>query len=316
MRKLGSFIVGLLILVILLLSMFTYRVRYNEMVILTTLGKATDQSVRNADGNGAGLYFKLPWPIQDASTVYDARVQLLVDRLEEQQTLDKQSIVASAFVTWRVSEPLKFFRTLNNFTNAERQLRDRLRNARAKIGLYNFDQLHNVDPAKLQLVELEGAMRQQLQADLDAQGYGVIVDDLQIKRTSLAETVTQKVFDRMRADRQKLAESARSEGNAAAADIRSRATSAQQRIVSFAERRAQAIRAEGDAAAADQYKLYAQNQEFAIFLRKIEEYRRILKNNTTFLIDARSGPFDLFLNPPTGELKPAPASGSNTEKKE
>jgi membrane protease subunit HflC len=294
MAKSRNLIIGLIILVILLASMVTYRVRYNEMAILITFGKADQNSVMNDDGQGAGLHFRWPWPIQEVARVYDRRVQILEDELEEQQTLDKQDIIVGTYVVWSIRNPLDFYRTLNTVEQAQRQLRDRLRNARSEIGQYTFSELTNLDPEKLKLAEAEDTMRSRMQQELDNQGFGIDVKSVGIKRIILAEAVSQKVFERMRSTRQRLAQRARSEGDAAASDIRAKAKSAEERILAFADQRAQAIRAEGDAAAAEYYKVFKDNEDFAIFLRKLEEYETILKNNTTFILDAQEGPFDLF----------------------
>lgn len=294
MKRIRKLSIGLALLLVLTGSMVCYSVQYNQTVIVTTFGRADEQSVKNRDGTGAGLHLKWPWPVQEVARVYESRVQVLDDRLEEQQTLDKQDVIVNAYLAWRITDPLPFYRTLNSAEQAERQLRDRLRDARAQIGNYTFDQLTSLDPERLKLAEAEAAIQRRLQEEVQRQGYGVRIEAVGIKQIVLAEPVTQKVFERMRANRQRLAQRARSEGDAAASDIRAKARSAEQRVLAFAERRAEAIRAEGDAAAAEQYKVFAANEEFAVFLRKLEEYKRVLKHNTTFLMDARCGPFDLF----------------------
>ncbi len=312
MAKSKNLIIGLIILGILLASMVTYRVDFNEMAIVTTFGKAETDSVMNADGKGAGLHFRWPWPIQEVARVYDRRVQILEDELEEQQTLDKQDIIIGTYIVWRIREPLHFYRTLNTVEQAQRQLRDRLRNARSEIGQYTFSELTNLDPEQLKLAEAETTMRDRMQEELNTQGFGIEIQAVGVKRIILAEAVSQKVFERMRSTRQRLAQRARSEGDAAASDIRAKAASAEERILAFADQRAQAIRAEGDAAAAQYYKVFKDNEEFAIFLRKLEEYEKILKNNTTFILDAQEGPFDLFA-PAAKAVDASAGSGPDAE---
>jgi len=273
---------------------------------VTTFGKADGASVKNADGQGAGLHFKWPWPIQEVARVYDARVQVVEDQPEEQQTLDKQDVIMSTFVAWRVADPLRFYRTFSNVDQAERELRYRLRSARAEIGHYTFAELTNLDPQQLKLPQAEERMLARMQQELDQQECGIELRVLGVRRIVLAEAVSQKVFERMRSNRQRLAQRARSEGDAAASDIVARARSDEQRILAFANQRAQAIRAEGDAAAAEYYKVFRQNEEFAIFLRRLEEYQKVLSNNTTFLIDAAKGPFELF----SGAAPPGPEAES------
>ncbi len=294
MSRIPTIIIGILVLVVLLLSMVTYRVRYFESVVVTTFGRAGEGAVKNATGDDAGLKFKWPWPIQEVARTYDSRILIVEDKLEELQTKDRQSIVMAAYISYRITDPLAFYRTLSTTDNAERQLRDRLRATKARIGEYTFDDITNADPSKLKLAELEEKMRNQMQAELDKLNFGVRLDNVGIKRLIFAEAVTGKVFDRMRSNRVTLAQVARSDGEQAGATIRSNAQSARDRILAFADQRAQLIRAEGEADAASLVTVFEQNPELSVFLRSTETLKTIFRNNTIFFIDKSWGaPFDL-----------------------
>ena len=151
---------------------------------------------------------------------------------------------------------------------------------------------------------------QALDAALQQAGYGIAVESVGIHKIILPESTTQKVFETMIAARERLAENALQEGQAQASAIRSEATSARERILAFAERKAQAIRSQGDREAAVQYEDFAQNEEFAIFLRKIEALRKMLDHNTTFVLSADSlGILDWFNKDPAAGVEPsAPAT--------
>jgi len=310
MKKVSALLLAGAIGVTLLVYMVAFQVRFNEVAVVTTFGKASEGSIKNTDGKGAGLYLKWPWPIQDVRR-YDARVRILEDRLEQQETLDKQVVILSTYVSWKIGNPLDFYRSMRNEQNAERYLLDRLRTARAEVGNYSFDDLTNVDPAALKLAEVEEAVLRRMRTDISSQQYGVEVDNVGIKRIILPQDVAEKVFERMSLTRQRLAQSARSEGEAVARSIRARARSAQQRILAFADRRAQDIRSEGDQAAARYYATFARNEDFAIFIRKLESLETTLANNTTFLLDTRIVPFDVLEEGAAapGAAPPAPAAG-------
>ncbi len=304
MKSTSTLFVGIVIIVLLALYMITYQVDFNEVAVVTTFGKAGPQAVKRGEAPEGGfignLYWRWPSPIQKVYR-YDARIRVLEDRLEEQQTRDKQSVIVQAYVAWRISDPLAFYQSMSAaelaaVEKAVERLRSGLRDAKSEIGLFTFDQLTNSDPAALKIGEAEAAIAAKLQASIDREqpSWGITIEDVGIKRVELPEKVTEKVFERMKATRQRLAQSARSEGEARAADIKSKAESARQRIEAFAERRAQEIRAEGAAAAAEYYSVFQQNEDFAIFLRKLEALRNTLANNTTFLIDTRVMPFDTF----------------------
>ncbi|MCD6405152.1 MAG: protease modulator HflC [Planctomycetes bacterium] len=309
MKTKSTLILGLLIVAVLLLYMVTYQVRFDQSAVVTTFGRAAAGSSKNVDGTGAGLYWKWPWPIQRVRK-FDRRIQVLDDRFEQQDTLDKQTVIVKAYAAWRISDPLEFYRCLRNSEIAGRFLRDRLRTARAEIGNFNFDDLTNVDPSKLKLAEVEQAILERMHKDLEGRPCGIEVSTVGITRILLPEQITRSVFQRMRQTRQRLAQKARSEGEAIARSVRAKAQSDEQRIRAFADRRAQEIRAEGDAAAAEYYSVFAQNEDFAVFLRKLEALRTTLATNTTFFLDADVVPFDMLkpeagpANPPA---RPAPA---------
>ena len=297
MRNLSTLIVGLLIIAGLLLFMVTFRVDFNRVVVVTTFGKST-AVYSGAEGSGGAtgnLHFKWIWPIQKVYT-YDARVQTLETRLEQMQTRDNLSVIPSLFVTWQITDAKLFKENLGSEDAAREQLRARLRDAQTQIAKYTFDELAASDPAKLKLADAERDIHASLQRSIDQSNYGLTVKSVGIKRLVLPEQVTEKVFDRMRATRERLAQKARSEGIAAAKKIRSEANSARDSILAFADERASQIRAEGLEEVAEIAKQFKQDEAFASFQRKIEAMKQMLKQNTTIIADPRMVPFDEFRN--------------------
>jgi len=293
MKRVVPFVFGLLVVGVLVGYMCTYQVAFNEMAVVTTFGKAGAGASKNVDCTDAGLHWKWPRPIQRVRT-YDARIRVLEDRLEQQETSDKQVVVIKAFVAWKINEPLQFYRSMRTTANAERIIRDRLRTARAEIGNFTFDDLTNADPEKLRIAEVERAILDRMNEELEGQQLGFEIHTMGIKRLILPQQITTSVFERMRETRERLAQQARSEGEAIARKIRAQAHGDEQRIVAFADRKAISIRAEGDEAAAQYYRLFAENEDFAVFLRKMEALQKTLKHNTTFLLDTSITPFDML----------------------
>ena len=292
----NSFIilVGLLLVALLLSHMFLYQVRYDQVAVRTTFDKADEASVQQTPG----LKWRWPWPINKVS-LYSKRLQLLEDKIEELQTADGKSVIVRTYLTWRIADPLAFYVTLKDPAEAGRQLSSRLREVRGLISNYRFDELVNIDRSKLKLAAIEGEAARTLDAALAQAGYGIKVESVGIHKIILPESTTGKVFETMIASRERLAENALQEGQAQASAIRSEATSARERILAFAERRAQAIRSQGDREAAVQYESFAKNEEFAIFLRKVEALKKMLDHNTTFVLSADSlGILDWFNKDP------------------
>lgn len=293
-------LVGAILVGLLLSNMFLYQVRYDQVAVRTTFDKADESSVQETPG----LKWRWPWPINKVA-LYSKRLQVLEDKIEELQTADGKSVIVRTYLTWRIADPLDFYITLKDPADANRQLSSRLREIRGLISNYDFDELVNVDRDKIKLADIEQRATTALDEALRQAGYGIKVENVGIHKIILPESTTQKVFDTMIASRERLAENALQEGQAQASAIRSEATSARERILAFAERKAQAIRSQGDREAAVQYENFAQNEEFAIFLRKIEALKKMLDHNTTFVLSADSlGILDWFNKDPAAAAKP------------
>lgn len=296
-----TILVAGVIVAILLAYMFCFQVRYDQVAILTTFDKATEPTYA-PDGKTivspgslrleAGLYPRWPWPIQQVTT-YPKLLQITEAPFEELQTVDHYAVVMRVYVIWKIQDPLAFFVKLQNIRQAEDRLGSLIRELKSVISEHRFDELVNTDANKLQFSEIEKESKERLQAAVDAQGYGMKIEHVGIRKMVLPEKVTEKVFARMKKNREALAQQARSEGESRALGITSEAEAAKDRILGFAENRALAIRTEGDRAAAEYYGSFAKDQKLAIFLRQIEALRKMLPHNTTFVLPAEQ--FD-FLN--------------------
>ena len=282
MKNSFTILMGIVITAALLSYMFLYQVRYDQVAVRTTFDKADDGSVQTAPG----LKFRLPWPIHKV-THYSKRLQLLEDTVEELQTADGKSVIVKTYLTWRIENPLEFYVTLKDPAEAQRQLSSRLREIRGLISRYRLDQLVNLDKNAIKLDEIENLAKSSLEKSLAQSGYA------------------QKVFETMITTRERLSENALQEGQAQASAIRSEAESARERILAFAERRAQTIRSKGDREASKEYQSFATNEDFAVFLRKVEALKKMLDHNTTFVLSADSlGILDWFNRDP-GQAAPA-----------
>ena len=305
MKNSFTILMGAVIAAALLSYMFLYQVRYDQVAVRTTFDKADAGSVQT----DPGLKFRLPWPIHKV-THYSKRLQLLEDTVEELQTADGKSVIVKTYLTWRIENPFDFYVTLKDPAEAQRQLSSRLREIRGLISRYRLDQLVNLDKNAIKLAEIEDQAKATLEKSLAQSGYGLKVESVGIYKIVLPESTTQKVFETMITTRERLSENALQEGQAQASAIRSEAESARERILAFAERRAQAIRAQGDREASTQYQSFAKNEEFAIFLRKVDALKKMLDHNTTFVLSAESlGILDWFNKAPgqSATGRPAPA---------
>jgi membrane protease subunit HflC len=218
---------------------------------------------------------------------------------QQSNALLKAAATSRTYLTWRIDNPLDFYVTLKDPSEAERQLATRLREMRGVISRFRLDELVNLDRSKLMLETIEEEARKAIEASLAETQYGIKVESVGLYKLVLPEATTEKVFETMIATRERLAENALQEGQAQASAIRSEAQSARDRILAFAERRAQTIRSEGDREASQEYDSFALNEDFAIFLRKVQALEKMLDHNTTFVLSADSlGILDWFNNDP------------------
>jgi len=123
------------------------------------------------------------------------------------------------------------------------------------------------------------------QADIDARKIGIQVMDVRLKRVELPQEVSESVYQRMEAERKRVANELRSQGSADAEKIRADADRQREVILAEAYRTAQQTKGEGDAKAAATYSAaYGQNPEFYSFYRSMEAYRQSFKNKSDVMV--------------------------------
>ena len=288
MRNPVTFVVGLVILLIFGSISFLFQVRESEVAFLTTFGKADEAVIK------PGLRFKAPWPIQKVHR-FDARVHNFEGKFEEAMTLDQRNVLVLVYVGWRITEPQKFNRSFpGGVDDAKRNLESLVRSAKnATVGTHNFSDFINTDPAKLKFDEIEKEMLLQV-AGTAKEKFGLEVKSLGIKRLGFPESVTQKVFERMKEERQRLVKQFEGEGDRDATKIRSSAERERSEKLADAEAAATRSRGEAEKEAAKAYKTLEQNKELAVFLQKLASMEAIAKERTTLILDQNSSPFDLL----------------------
>lgn len=290
-------ILGLLVAAVFVMSMLLFSVREGEAVVLTTFGKPAQDALIEP-----GLYFRWPWPVQRVHRL-DRRVQTLDGSFEQTLTRDGKSVIVMLYAGWQIGDPVAFLERVGTPRDAERSLDGLLSNYKnAVIGKHDFAALINTDPDKLKLEDMEKQILAAVQPEA-LERYGIEVRFLGIRRISLPEAITAKVFDRMRAERNEIAEKYRSEGEGEAIRIHARADSKRDQVLAEADAAAKRIRAEGDAEAAEFYKTFEQDPELAMFLRKLEVLEDTLKEKATVVLGTDTQPFDLLQGGPAIPVK-------------
>jgi membrane protease subunit HflC len=292
-----TLLIGGLLLLIFVLLLFVYQVRTTEVVLVTTFGKPTREVTE------PGAYLKWPWPIQRVHR-FDKRIQNFEGRFEETLTEDQYNLLIMVYVGWTIADPTRFLQLFANgsVAEAERSLENLVRSAKtAVVGRHPFAHFISTEPAKLKFSEIEAEMLKSIQSQARS-NYGIDVKFLGIKKLGLPESITQKVFDRMQAERQKFAQAIQAEGEAQSIEIRTTAERDVDKILSESDAKAKEIRGQGDAAAARYYEVFKQDPDFANFLFKLNALEQILKDRSTLILDERTPPLDLLKGIGTNQL--------------
>ena len=292
-------LIGTLLLLIFVAMLFCFQVRTTEVAVVTTFGEYS-RSITNA-----GLNFRLPLPIQKVYK-FDNRLQNFERKFEQTTTKDAKNLLITVFVGWKVSDPKTYLERFNgDSVRAEQSLENLVRNAKnAVVGSYNFSDLVSPDPSQVKFDAVEGDILKALQGPAH-DTYGVSIELVGIKQLGLPESITGKVFERMRAERMRLVQQFNGEGEAKAIEIRSEANRKRDELLAQADADSLRIRGEAEAAASKDYITLEQRPDLAVFLMQIEALKTALKDRATLILDEKVPPLNLL----SGEKAPsAPAT--------
>lgn len=295
MKSLSVSIFVALIVVALGLYLISFQVRETEVALVTKFGKPIRTLTE------PNLYWKWPAPINTVHK-FDSRNHLYEGLQEETTTKGGDPIIVTSYIVWKIDDPLKFLESVRDARGAEDQLKSLLRDTQnSVIGRHYFSEFVNSDPSKIKFVEIETEMFDTLKT-LALTNYGIAVRMVGIKQLGVNEAVTEDVFNRMKADRQRKIDEILADGNAEAMRIRDLADAKAAELLAVAQAQAKAVRGKGDAEAAGYYKLLDADPELAMFLRDIEALREILREKSTIILGAETEPMQLLRKIP--DIKP------------
>lgn len=298
-RNLITTLAGLLLGLFFITLLTLFQLRESEIGVVTTFGRFSRSL------SEPGLYARWPWPVQRIYR-FDKRIQNFERKFEQTTTADGRSLIISAFLGYRISNPRLFLERFagGDLTSAELNLEGLLRDTKnGVIGRHAFSDLISTNRARVKLRDIEQEMLTLIQPKAES-NYGITIELLGIKQLGLPESITSKVFERMKAERQRLVKQFQSEGEAEAIRIQADADRIRQEILSQAEAQAMVIRGQGEAEAAKSYAIFEQNPELAVFLIQLNALSASLKDRSTLVLDPQTPPFNLL----KGHLPEKPAS--------
>jgi membrane protease subunit HflC len=300
-KNLFTLTIGLLLLLIVALLLLTFQVRTSEVAVVTTFGRPTRTITE------PGPHFRLPWPIENVHHL-DQRVQNFEDKLTECLTQDSFNLLTSVYVGWKITNAAAFYPKFASGSDpiaaAEAVLEGRLSNAKAAVlGKHPLADLLAPGGEGNKFAEIESEILAGLQKEIQAFNYGLEIEFLGLKRLNLPDKVTQSVFERMQAERKKVAETLQSQGESEAAKIKAEAERRAAELVSSAEGEAIKIKGEGEAEAAKYLPVFQQNPELANFIFSMNAIENSLKDRSILIFDQNTPPYQYLRgNLPTNLL--------------
>jgi len=296
-KRRTSIIISVLVAVYLATSFFV--VNEAEYSIVTRFGRTV------AVHDEPGLNLKLPIPF-DRVVRFEKRNMYQIIPEGEFLTSDKKNIIVSSYLTWRIVDPEKFLTALRTRDAAEARIENLVKSLfGASLGQKPFT---DYIPANVnQLSEFKAAdnisaMEQKIYTEAStvaSRDYGIELSSLGVSKFNFPAQNLISVYARMRAERERIAKSYRSEGDAEARKILADASRQSAEIIASAEAEAEIARGEGEATAARIYaEAYKDNEGFYEFLRTLEVYGSIIDLDTTLILPEDSPLLELLTNPP------------------
>lgn len=274
-----ALIVLFAVLIVGYLSVFT--VQQTEQTIVLRFGEPVDVVT------DPGLHFKAPW---NSVINVDKRILDLENPSQEVIASDQKRLVVDAFARYRIKDALRFYTSVGSIQAANLQLTTLLNAALRRV----LGEVAFITVVRDEREKLMSRIREQL--DKEADGYGIQVVDVRIRRADLPEQNSQAVYQRMQTERQREAAEFRAQGAQKGQEIRSKADRESTVIVAEANSTAEQTRGAGDAERNRLFaEAYGKDQDFFTFYRSMAAYENSLKSgDTRFLLRPDSEFFRYF----------------------
>jgi membrane protease subunit HflC len=311
------FVISGIVAFLLLIVLFdaAYIINEKQQIIITRFGKPIGDPITEP-----GIHFKFPF--LDKANYFDKRFLEWDGSPNQIPTKDKRFIWVDTYARWRIVDPLLFFQRLRDERGAQSRLDDIL-DGETRNAVANHELVEIIRSSNRQM-EISDILEETQESDIDFKikdgrekitrliieaatprlaELGIQLMDLRLKRINYVEEVQQKIYERMIAERKRIADKFRSEGQGEASKILGDKERDLNQIESEAYRTSQEITGKADAEATNIYaRAYDQNQssrEFYKFLKTMESYKTTLSDKD-WLILSTEGDFFKFLQKQSG----------------
>lgn len=278
------FILAITSMHLLINSMFI--VNQSERSVLIRLGKVASDHLNQPMLYEPGLHFKIPFI--DKPYRMDARNQIWTIDSDRIQTVEQVYLMVDFYFKWKIDNFVEFFKVnsaggartwAQSKKNVEYLIKQKVKNAVLKeFGRRPLSSLISEDRQDVMLT-FAPAIKESLQS------LGVTLVDFRLKQIDLPDDVSEKVYNRMRTEREKSATMHRARGREKSEKIKAEADAQVQVILAQAQKDAATIKGKADANASSIYaNSYKKNPEFYNFLRTLEVYKNTLSEKRDYLV--------------------------------
>jgi len=286
--------------VILLLGIYSsaFVVNQWELALRLRFGAIVDTSY------DPGIHFRIPFA--DKVMKFDRRLQTLDAPTERFITVEKKDVIVDSYAKWRIADAAQYFRSTGGRPERTAQLlSERINTAlRDEFGKRTIQDV--VSGERTEIMELLTK-----DADEKASQLGVEILDVRVKKIDLPTEVSDSVYDRMRAERERVARDLRAQGNEEAEKIRAGADRQSTVLLAEAYKDAEQLRGEGDAQAAQIYaEAFQRNAEFYSFYRSLAAYRSSFDSGSDMLVLKPDSEFFRYFNGEKGGASALPAGSA------
>jgi membrane protease subunit HflC len=273
-KLVGGFVLAIVIAVI---SMSVYTVDEREQALVFRFGEIITTDTQ------PGIKFKMPFV--NSVKFFDDRIQTMDADPQSYLTLEKKNLIVDSFVKWRIRDVREYYVRLGGSKiRAHSRLSKRVNDAiRDEIGKRSVKDVVSGDRVLIMDIVRKAV-------DQEAAGLGLEVVDARLKRVDLDPDINETVYNRMRAERERVAKELRAQGEEEAEKIRADADRQRQVLIAEANRTAEQIKGEGDARATNIYAAaYGQDEEFFRFYKSLEAYKNTFSDKSDlFIVDPNS----------------------------
>ena len=266
-------IIGVALAALVVIASFAlFTVDEREKAVMFRLGEIVKTDFE------PGLHWQTPFV--NNVRKFDVRIQTLDAEPERYLTSEKKNVIVDSFVKWRIKEVANYFTAtggdaLRANLRLSQIIKDGLRGEFAKRTIQEA-----ISGERAEIMDIITAA-----GNKEAQAFGIEIVDVRIKRVDFPQDISDSVYSRMRAERQRVAKDLRSRGAEAAEKIRAEADRQVTVIKADAYRDAEKLRGEGDAAATEIYaKAYGKDLEFYSLYRSLNAYKTTFADKSDMLV--------------------------------